>query len=352
MLITARRVSRSYERMVLRCSRRRALRLLGMTGTVTATVGCSSPGSLDEYALVATELDLSSIEPPYLWPDPTAIEATTRVDFTDETKRQYISELFGTGSVTVQQWPLVWRTPWGRQTVPRPTFLRHNSRFYEVKIRDERRLDRERWHFAVERTGEEPPEDATVERRPFELSTQDERVLEAALDAVYAGNDGFLGDPEFDDLQTVAFHQGLDAEASELVPSPPFEFVRVRNEHFRAVTDRRTVRVPEWTYTVDEIAETRERFTEYARDAIVTHELRSSDLSEPARGVIDDAVSEDPRRYEEGAPPSDALSEVLEALGIARDLQPIDRYAERVDFDGVVAAYRDAVYQFSLIVTP
>jgi hypothetical protein len=337
----------------MRCSRRRVLQLIGTSGLATVTAGCLNSGSLDEYALVASELDLSSIGPPYLWPDPTAIEATTRVDFTDETKTGYVSKLFDTGSVTVQQWPLVRRVPWGEDTVPRPTFLQREDTFYQVTITDEQYRERERWHVAVERIDETPPDDATVENRPFDLSAQDQRVLEAALDAVYADNDGFLGTPEFDELQTVEFHQGLDAEASELVPEPPFDFVAVSDEHFQPITEQRTVRVPEWTYTVEEIAGNREEFTEFASDAIQEFDLNSSDLSESARGVIDAAISEeDPRRYEEGAPPSDALSEVLDALGIADDLQSMDNYDDQVRFRDVIAEYQNAVYRFGLIVTP
>ena len=342
----------------MRCSRRRALRLLGASGAVAATAGCLSPGRLDDYALVASEIDLSSVESlarsVHLWPDPTAIRATTRVDFVDETKRRYVSELFDTGSVTVQQWPLVWRVPWGTETAPRPTFLRRDGTFYRVELADERRLRRERWHFAVERV-EEPPEGATVARAPLDLPAQDERVMQAALDAVYADNDGFLGDPEFDELQTVEYHRELDAGASELVPDPPFDFLQHEHgdEHFRPVADRRTVRVPEWTYTVEGIADSPEAFTEHARNAIVSRELIAGELSASARGVVDDAISEgDPRRYEEGAPPSEELSAVLEALGIAGDLQPIERYDDRVDFKHVVADYRGSTYRFGLVVTP
>jgi hypothetical protein len=274
------------------------------------------------------------------------------VDFTAETKQQYTSELFDTGSVTVQQWPLVGRDRWGTDTQPRPTFLRRDGVFYQVHISEERQLERDRWHFAVTRTEETPPDDATVEEQPFDRSPQDKRILEAALEAVYAGNDGFLGDPQFEDLQTVEYHQHLDAEASALVPSPPFDYVEQGDEYFRPVTEQRTVTVPEWTYTLEEIGNNREAFEEHARAAILELDLRSRDLSEAARGVIDDAISEDPRRYEEDAPPSDGLAEVLDTLGIAGDLQPIDSYDDRVDFRGVVAEYEGTVYRFSLIVTP
>jgi hypothetical protein len=334
------------------CSRRRALQLLGAAGATAATAGCLSAGDLDSYALIADELDLSSIGRPYLWPDPTEIDATTRVDFATEAKTAYLSELFGTGTVTVRQWPLVGRDRWGTETRPRPTFLRRDGTFYEVRITDERVLEPERWHFAVGRVDETPPDDAAVAREPFDLSDQDERVLDAALDAVYAGHDGFLGDPEFDGLQTVEFHHGLDAEASALVPSPSFEFVEYGDEYFRAAAERRTVEVPEWTYAISEIGDSRAEFTAHARDAIIERDLGDADLSAAAEGVLDDAIAEEPRRYEEGAPPSDELDEALAALGIAEDLEPIDGYEERVDFRNVAVEYRDGVYRFDLIVTP
>lgn len=334
------------------CSRRRALQLLGAAGATAATAGCLSPGSLDSYALIGDELDLSSIGPPYLWPDPTVIDATTRVDFTTDAKTASLSELFETGRVTVRQWPLVGRDEWGTETRPRPTFLRRDETFYEVRITDERVLERERWHFAVDRVDETPPDGAAVAEPPFDLSEQDERVLDAALDAVYAGNDGFLGDPEFDELQTVEFHHGLDADASALVPSPPFEFVEYEDEYFRAVTERRTVEVPEWTYAISEVSDSRTDFTAYARDAVVERNLADAGLSQAAQAVLDDATAEEPRGYEEGAPPSDELNEALGALGIAEDLEPIDSYEERVDFRNVVVEYRDGVSRFDLIVTP
>lgn len=334
------------------CSRRRALQLLGAAGATAATAGCLNLGGSDSYALIGDDVDLSSIGRPHLWPDPTEIDAVTRVDFATETKAAWLSELFETGSVTVRQWPLVERDAWGTETRPRPTFLRRDGTFYEVRVVEERVLEMERWHFAVERVDETPPDDATVARPPFGLSAQDERVLDAALDAVYAGNDGFLGEPEFDEPQTVEYHGELDAAASALVPSPSFAFVEYENEYFRPVTERRTVEVPKWTYTISKIADRRSRFEEYAREVIVRRDLDDSGLSAAARGVLDDAIAEEPRRYQEGDPPSDALVDALDALGIAGDLRPIAEYDDRVDFRNVVVDYRDGVYRFDLIVTP
>lgn len=333
-------------------SRRRVLATTASLAIVPAA-GCFNSGTLDAYALTGSELNLSSVGRPFLRPDPTTISATTRVDFTTETKTEYVTELFDTGGVTVQQWPLVGRNRWGTETRPRPTFLQRDGRFYEVRITDERRPTRERWHFAVERTDEDPPAEATVATEPFDLSEQDTRVVVAALDAVYAGNDGFLGDPEFDSVQAVEYHQGLDADASDLVPSPPFEYLRYEDETFRPIVEQRSVEVPEWTYTVDDITAQRQQFNEYARAKIVEHELTTETLSESAREAVDTAISDEPgERYEEGDPPSETLTEILTELGIADDLQPIEAYDDRVDFRDVVVEYRDAVYSLSLIVTP
>lgn len=335
------------------CSRRKALQLLSAAGCIGTGAGCLSPGSLDAYALIGSEFNISSIGPPFLWSDLTAIEATTRVDFTTEIKRQYISTLFETGSVTVQQWPLVWRSQWGKESRPRPTFLNREKGFYQVRISDEQLIEQNRWHVALERIQDEPPDDAIVETTPFELSDQDKRIVQAALDAVYAGHDGFLGDPEFDELQTVEYHYHLNAEESELIPSPPFTFLKYNNEYFRVITKQEPVTVPEWTYTISEIATTREEFNDYAEEAILEHDLNSKNLSDPAHDVLDKAISEDPGvRYEEGTPLSEKLTEVLIALGIEDDLQPIDSYEERVDFRDVVVEYHDSTYRFSLIITP
>lgn len=43
--------------------------------------------------------------------------------------------------------------------------------------------------------------------------------------------------------------------------------------------------------------------------------------------------------------------EVLGRLGIADDFEPIDSYADRVDFDQVAATCENATYVFSLLVT-
>lgn len=335
-------------------SRRRALRLIGTAGFATATAGCLSMGTDSGYTLVGEQIDTSSIGRPYFRSDPVAIEATTRVDLDTETKAQSLATLLDTGRVTVRQWPLVGRDDWGKETRPRPTFFEREGTYYEVQVADERYVDQERWHFAFERTDGNPPDDATVVSDPVGgLSDQDTQIVQAALDAVYAGHDGFLGEPEFDGLQTVEFHRDLSVAESDLVPSPPFDFVESEDETFRAVTEQRTVAVPEWTYEIEAVADSREAFDAYGGEAIQETELVTSDLTEPALDVLDTAVSEtDNDRYEEEPPLSDGLSAVLDALGIAGALQSIDSYDERVAFRNVVAAYEGTTYRFDLLVMP
>ena len=333
------------------CSRRSLLQWAGAVAGLATTAGCIDIGSGSDYTLVSSDFD-RSLGAEYLVPEPVELPASTRVDYTDERKQQYLDELFERGRVTAVQWPLVRRQSWGTETQPRPTFVQHEGTYYEIQVAEARRYDRERWVFACKRIDETAPDDATVATAPFDsLSEQDRNVVDAALDAVYAGHDGFLGDPEFDELQTVQFHEGLSAEESDLVPTPPFEYIESERETFRVVTEQRTVSVPEWTYTLERVGDSREELDAYASDTVP--KTRLADLSESARNVLDAAVSEEDRpTYEEDSPLSEGLTEVLEALGIADDLQSLDAYEERTAFRGTVASYEGVWYRFDLLVEP
>lgn len=327
-------------------TRRSTLRWIGSLAGLAATAGCLDTGISDEHRLLAQKLD--ELGAAFLRADPTRIPATTRVDLATETKQQYVTELFESGTVTVRQWPLVELENWGKQTRPRPTFLEQDGRYYEVTLEDERTLDRERWVFAVERV-DELPTDATADSTPFAgLSEQDTRVLEAALDAVYAGNDGFLGEPEFDELQTVQFHQDLSVEKSGLVPSPPFAFIEYQNDTYRVIATQRTVSIAEWTYALEPVARSDATFQTYLRETVPETTLTESELSDGAIDVLDTAVREG--RYRENGQLSDELSEVLDELGIGAALAPLESYQKRTEFRGVVAAYADSLYQFDFLV--
>lgn len=330
-------------------SRRSALRWVGVAAGLSATAGCLSFDSGSDYTLVARANDAPFLGARYLVSDPVSVGATTRVDFDTETKEQYVADLFENGQVTVVEWPLVRREDWGTETRPRPTFVLREGTYYEVQVTAERRLERERWLFAFERRDEVPPDDARVATDPFtSLSEKDRRVVDAALGAIYAGSDDFLGEPEFEELQAVEFHQDLPAGESDLVPSPPFDYVDYENDYFRPVTDQRVVSVPEWTYEIEPIAESKEEFVSYASDTIPTTRLSPEDVSESAREVLETAIEED--RHQEDAPLSDGLSAVLDELGIAGDLRPLAEYDDRAAFREVVASYDDVWYVFDLLV--
>lgn len=334
----------------MKCSRRSALRWIGTAAGLTATAGCLDFFSSGDYTLVAQHIKTGSMGELFLVSDPVSVTAATRVDFATETKQQYVDELFETGRVTVREWPLVARDTWGTDTRPRPTFIHHDGTYYEVQVTDQRYVEQERWLFAFERTDSNPPDDATVITDPFtSLSAQDRQIVKAALDAIHAGHDGFLGEPEFDGLQAVEYHQDLSANESGLVPSPPFDFVQYENEFFNPVTDQRIVAVPEWTYTIESVADSADELEAYATETVPDVRLNGT-LSDGAREILDTTVTE--KRYEEENSLSDGLSEVLTELGIAGDLEPLDAYEERTAFRGVVATYDDARYQFDLLVDP
>ncbi|MFD1644102.1 hypothetical protein [Haloarchaeobius litoreus] len=332
------------------CSRRSLLQRAGTVAGLAATVGagCLSFGSASGYRLVPQDVD-GTLADEFLVDDPVAVRAETRIDYDTGTKENWLAELFETGSVTAVQWPLVRPDDWGAETRPRPTFLRHDDAYHEVTTDRTRQVERERWLFAVQRADEEPPDSATVAGEPFGLSDRDREILQAALDAVYADNDGFLGEPDVDGLQPVQYHRDVDPGTSELVPEPPFDYVDYAGDTYRVVVEQRTVTVPERTFAVEQVASSRDALDSYADETVPDARFDRDALSEAARDVLDAAVESDPgSRYHEEPPLSDGLATVLDRLGIGDDLRPYDEYDERAVFRNAVASYDDDWYLFDL----
>ncbi|WP_227133843.1 hypothetical protein [Halorubellus salinus] len=326
----------------------RATCALGGVGT-SAVAGCLSFGGSGNYVLHTSDVD-GSLASTFLVADPTVVRADTRIDYDAATKREWVDALFETGRVTAVQWPLVEPDEWGEAVRPRPTFLQREGEFYAVTTERTRQVERDRWLFATTRTDDEPPSDATVRSEPFDsLSDRDREVLQAALDAVYAGNDGFLGEPAVDGLRPVHYHRDLSVEESALVPDPPFDYVDYYDETFRVVAERRTVTVPERTFAVERVASTRAELETYVEETVP--DARFEAPSDAVREVLDAAVDEEPgERYEEAPPLSDALSTVVDALGMGDDLRPADEYEDRVDFRHAVASYDGDWYLFNLYI--
>ena len=325
----------------------RATGVLAAAGGAPASAGCVTFGGSGDYVLHTNDVD-GSLADRFLVADPTAVRADTYLDYDAATKREWVDELFETGRVTAVQWPLVEPADWGDDVRPRPTFLQHEGGFHAVTTERTRQVDRDRWLFATTRTDEDPPSDATVRSDPFDsLSERDREILQAALDAVYAGNDGFLGEPEVDGLRPIHYHRDVSVEESDLVPDPPFEYVDYDDDYYRVVAEQRTVSVAERTFALERVASTRSELEVHVEETVP--DARFDAPSDAVREVLDAAVGEEAgQRYEEAPPLSDALSTVLDALGIADDLRPADEYDERVDFRGAVASYDDDWYVFNL----
>jgi len=336
------------------CSRRSLLQRAGVVAGLATTVsaGCLSGGRESGYRLVPHEMD-GTLADEFRLVQPTSVEAETRIDYDTETKRDWLATLFDTGDVTAVQWPLVHPDDWGTGTRPRPTFLQRDGGYHEVTTEATRDVERERWLFAVQRTDETPPDGATVASEPFDLSWRDRDTLEAALDAVYAGNDGFLGQPEVDGLRPVQYHRDMDPEASELVPEPPFDYVDHAGDTYRVEVEQRTVTVPERTFAVEQVASSRDAFESYVEETVPDARFDRDALSEAVRDVLDAAVDSEPgSRYHEEPPLSDGLATVLDRLGIGDDLESHDSYDDPVAFRNAVASYDGDWYLFDLLVKP
>lgn len=334
----------------MNCSRRSLLRAIGGSAALTASAGCISTGPADGFELISRRVPNGSLGREFLRPNPLEIRADTRIDFDRETKESYLETLFDDGSVTARQWPLAPIEEWGRDERPLPAFLLHEGTYYDVRVTDRRTVEEERHLFAVERPDEDPPEDGSILREPFDsLSDRDREILQEALDAVHAGSDGFLGEPEFDELQPVQYHQDMSAEESDLVPDPGFDYVEYVDDYYRVITEQREVSIPERTFSIETIGDSESTLEEYALE--VVPDARFESVSGDVEEILDEVTSEEDRRdYNEDPPPSDGLSTILEELGIASDLEPYDSYDERVNFRGTVGSYEGDWYVFDLLV--
>jgi hypothetical protein len=288
----------------------------------------------------------------FLTTDPTTQRAQFDVDYPADYKRAIYAELIETGSVAVVNYELAYRYEFGTEQRERPQFVVRDGNYYRVHVDEVREVDRDWWEFYLDLIDEEPPAGADRVTTPVDsLSERDRRIAQRAMEAAAADRDPAIdvGEREFGS-RGVLYHDHLDHEESDLVPSPPFEYLRHGDHWFRARAERGTATLTERTFTAERVADSRTAYERHLLESVLDVDFSTASLSDAATDVLDTAT--DGPFYGEEPPMSEGLASVLELLGEADQIGPHAEYGEYTTFPNMYGVYEGTWYEFDLAVYP
>lgn len=315
---------------------------LGAAGCISIDTGADSKFRLTTYMF---DHGLSEIAQ-----SPVDIRSTFGLDYSIAYKQRKMNELAESGSVSTRGWGLAYLASWGETTHQNYLCLLYDDTYYRPIVESEAEVTRDTWTFYLDWNVDEPSSAADVATYPVDsLSDQDRRILTAAVDGVahQSRRDAY------DHGLSIEYHAELDPEASELVPEPPFDYLRTDEETFGAVAERVPVQKTERTISAEPVATSHSEFEDFTRDELAEVDFSNVDLSEGARSIVVDVTDvRSAYSYEEEPPLSDDLEEVLEHLGIADDLEPHEEYDEYTLFNRALAGYHGSWFNFELMVYP
>jgi len=309
--------------MALHHSRRRLLGLAGV-GVSTALAGCSvrSSSSGARYSLQSSPTDGTTLFDLFSWePRRQAVHVRHHTD-------ALVAELLDSGELTTEAQPLGPYDPGGS---PPPAYAEHDGAYYRVRVTDIEEVPLDRWEFWFEPV-ERAPDDAEVLENPTEgLSELDAEIVERAtqyalgavvddedLSAVPHGNRG------------VVYFQPTSPSESELVPEPPFEYVRVdpdtefldEKQLLRARATEGSVDATRYVHETERVADSRSEL----RDILSEHvDASLDDVTADVRDIVAE-VSTGSGIHTENEPISDAFARLLDRLGV-EEPTPLDETA-------------------------
>ena len=333
-------------------TRRALLATLGAAG-VTSIAGCLSSGD-SRFRLSAYPA-----ENPYekfLRTDPTAQRAQFAIDYPDEYKRTVSDELLASGSVTVLNYELAYEYEFGSEQRERPQFTTDGDQYYRIHVDAVRTVERDWWEFYLDLQDAEQPDSTDPVTVPVtSLSDRDQQILQQAMEAAAADRDPAIdvGDQK-PGSRGVTYHHHLDPEASDLVPSPPFEYLQHNAHLFQARAEQDTIPVTERTFTAEPIGESRSEYERHVRETVLDVDFSTVSLPSAATDILETATDGRPVSgfYEESPPMSDGLEAVLTQLDAADHVGEHSNYGAYTTFPNMYAIYDGRWYEFELAVYP
>jgi hypothetical protein len=312
--------------MALYYSRRALLGLAGV-GVSTALSGCSvlSSSSGARYSLQSSPTGGTTLFDLFAWePRRQALHVRHHAD-------ALVAELLDSGELTTEAQPL---GPYDPKGSPPPAYVEHDGAYYRVRVTDVEKVTLDRWEFWFESV-EEGPADATVVDAPVEeLSDLDadivERATQDAIGAIVSDGDDSAAPPG---ERGVVYFEPMGPDESELVPDPPFEYVRVdpdtefldEKQTLRARAAKSSVDAKRYVHETERVADSRSELL----DILSKHVDASLDgASGEVRDIVTE-VSTGSGIHAEREPISDAFARLLELLGVESPTPPDETGAAR-----------------------
>ncbi|SEK33907.1 hypothetical protein [Haloferax larsenii] len=290
-----------------------------------------------------TELTDSFIEA-----DPTQIEAQFAIDYPDAYKRELVDTLIEEGTVDVVGWQLAYDRSFGTTTRPEPQFIERDGTYYSVTETGRTERTVSRWVFYLDLVDETPTSsDTVVTEPPSSLSETDQLLVERALEPVW----GHGGAVDVDDRplggRGPTFHHKLDPDASELVPSAPFDYLNRDDAYFVPRTERGPVKQTRYTFEVEPVASSQSELESYVDSAVVDATFGADNSTDGVISILETATDlGSGRRYKERGSMSDDLTTIADRLGMTDNI-PTEQ-SGYVSLNGAVISFSGTWYRASL----
>lgn len=292
--------------MVITSSRRSTLHL---TGAVLATslAGCSTFfGDSVHYSMTSRPRGGTTLSDLFAW-EPSGGQLHLRW-YADD----LAAELLETGTLTTESQPIGPYEP-DDEDDPPPAYVEHDGGYHEVRVTDVEEVTLDRWELWFEPVDEAPDGVEPVEEPTDGHSELDAEIIRWAID------EGIRAVVEDDDLadtphgeRGIVFFDPLDPDGSDLVPEPPFEYVRVdpdtdalrEKQTLRAHAQQGSVDTRRYVHETEHVADSREELEEVLDE----HVRASFDRGDDSADIL--AEINDGGTYRE----QDSLSEEFERL--------------------------------------
>ncbi|WP_276299896.1 hypothetical protein [Halorussus lipolyticus] len=322
--------------MVPRPSRREMLGLAGV-GATAIFAGCSGFTSSNgaRYSLQSSPRGGTSLLELFRWkPRRQALHVRRHAD-------ELVATLLDAGELTTEAQPL---GPYDPSETPPPAYVEHEDAYYRVRVTDVESVSLDRWEFWLEPVERAPPE-ATVVDAPVEgLSKLDaeivERATQDAIGAVVSDEDLSAADHG---ERGVVYFDPMGPDESQLVPNPPFEYVRVdpdtefldEKQTLRAHAAKGSVKTKRYVHETERVADSRSELLEILRSHL---DATLDDVEGDVRDIVTE-ISVGNGIYTEREPISDALTDLLERLGVDSPSPPdsnrgVRRWRRHYEYDG------------------